>query len=62
MDLKMSLCNAGKPTRMDHEQSIRRDDSTCLFTRENLMGKTLDLIHFSYEIQMLEEQNLRYFT
>jgi len=61
MDLTMLLCNAGKLTRMGHEQPIRRDDGTCLFTQENLMGKTLDLITFSQEIRILEEQNLRYF-
>jgi hypothetical protein len=62
MDLKLSLYNAGNPTRMRHKHSIRRDDGTCLFTRDKLMGKTLDLISFSQEIRMLEEQNLRYFT
>ena len=61
MDLKMSLCNAGNPTRMRHKHSISRDGGTCLFTREKLMGKMLDLIPFSQEIRMLEEQNLRYF-
>jgi len=39
MDLKMSLCNAGKPTRMRHKHSIRRDDGTCVFTREKLIGR-----------------------
>lgn len=61
VDLKMSLYNAGKSTRMSHKHSIRRDDCTCLFTREKLMGKTLDLIPFSQEIRKLEEENLRYF-
>jgi hypothetical protein len=61
MEVKPSHCNPGKPPRLRHKHSIRRHDSTCLFTRENLMGKTPEFIYFYRDIRVLQGQNLKLF-
>jgi hypothetical protein len=62
MDLKLSLCNAGKPTRMRHKNCIKmRRRYLLIYTRE-VNGKEAGFdIFFSQGSRMLEEHNLRYF-